>query len=127
MRIANDSLTVAGVEAPFDMSASFVSDGFWLGHIVNYSISAVFTGSPVGSLQLEVSNDKGLEDKRLGGWDSTGVVHWTVDTQSPFAISAAGDVTWNVQNAGYRWVRVRWNRTSGTGSVTSLRANAKGV
>lgn len=127
MRIANDTMTVAGSEGPFDMSTSFVSDGFWLGHIVNFSIQATFTGSPAGTFQLEVSNDKGYEDKKLGGWDSSGVSNWTINSDSVFTIAAAGDITWNAQNVGYRWVRVRWTRTSGSGSTSSLRVNAKGV
>lgn len=127
MRIANDSLKVGGLEAPFSMGSSFVSEGFFLGHIAYFSASAVFTGTPNGSLRLEVSNDKGVEDKNNGGWSDAGISNWTVDTDSIFTITAAGDVTWNVQNCGYRWVRVRWTQSSSTGSMTSLRVNAKGI
>lgn len=127
MRIANDSLAVSNVEAPFDMASSFVTDGFYLGHIAYFSIQAFFTGSPTGNFTLEASNDKGIEDRTSGGWSAAGVSNWTTVADSAFPVTAAGDVMWDVQNVGYRWVRVRWTWTAGSGSVTSIRANAKGI
>lgn len=127
MRIHNNSLTFAAAEPPVSMGASFTSDPVWLGHIVNFSIQLFFTGTPNGSFTLECSNDMGVSDKALNKFSSEGVVNWTTVTDSTFAVTAAGDVTWDVQNVGYRWVRVRWTRTSSTGSLTSARYNVKGA
>lgn len=127
MRIANDSMTVASAEAPISLGASFVSDGFYLGHIVNYSIQLVYTGTPDGTFTLECSNDKGVEDRTIGGWDARGVSNWTEIGGSASIVSGADSLVYDVQNAGYRWVRVRWTRNASTGSLTSVRCNAKGV
>lgn len=123
MRIANDSLISAAV----DLGSTWESDGIWLGHIANFSIQLVFTGTPTGNFKLQCSNDKGKEDKVLGGWSSDNVSNWTDIDQSAQPITAAGDHAWDVQNCGYRWVRVVWTFTSGSGSLTSARFNVKGV
>lgn len=123
MRIANDSLQ----DGATSMNSTFEMEPIFLGHIVYYSIQLVFTGSPTGNFKLQASNDKGLEDKRLGGWDSSGVSNWTDIADSQQAITAAGDHAWTVENAGYRWVRVVWTQTAGTGSLDSARFNAKGI
>jgi hypothetical protein len=126
MRISNDSVTVASAEGPHSMGASFNSDAIYLGHIVNFSIQSVFTGTPNGSFKLQYSNDKGVEDKTNGGWSAAGISTWTDDAASVIAVTAAGDAMWDVQNSGPRWVRLVWTRTSSTGSAT-IRFNAKGV
>jgi hypothetical protein len=126
MRIANDLMTVSSAEGPHSMGASFNTDAVYLGHIVNFAIQAVFTGTPNGSFKLQCSNDKGDEDKGNGGWNARNVTNWTDITGSSFAVVAAGDVTWDSQNCGYRWVRVVWTRTASTGSA-SIRFNAKGI
>jgi|ERR1019366_776568 hypothetical protein len=122
MRIANENL----IAAPVDMTTSFSSRPIWLGHICNYAIQLVFTGSPVGTLNLQCSNDPGLPD---GGTSpqALNVVNWTDVLNSSQAISAAGNHVWDVQNAGYTWVRVNYVATSGSGSLTVARANLKGV
>lgn len=127
MRIHNGGLEVSGVPAPISMASGFVTDPLYLGHIVNFSIQCVFTGTPGGNFTLECSNDEGQGDKVLNKYSSEGVVNWTTVADSAFVVAAAGNVTWDVQNVGYRWVRVRWTQTSSTGSVTSARYNVKGA
>lgn len=128
MRIANDTITVAAAEAPISMAASYNSDPVWLAHIVNYAIQVVWTGTPDGTFTLQASNDKGLEDKTNGGWSSSGVTNWTTITGSNAATAgAAGNWMWDVENTGYRWVRIVYTRAASTGSTTSLRFNCKGV
>jgi hypothetical protein len=130
MRIGNDSLSLNGVDVattPVSMGASFNLDAVYLAHIVNFAIQLVFTGTPDGTLTLQASNDKGLEDKPQGGWDARGVTHWTTILGSDQAIAAAGNHMWDVQNCGYRWVRVVYTRNASTGSLTSATMNVKGV
>ena len=127
MRIQNQSLEVNGSPAPISMNSGFVTDPIYLGHIVNYSIQIVFTGTPTGNFTLEYSNDEGQGDRRLNEFSSAGVVNWTTVSDSAFPVTAAGDVMWDVANVGARWVRVRWIQTGGTGTATSARFQVKGV
>lgn len=127
MRIQNSSMTVADADVPISMGASFVSDPIYLGHIVNFSIQVIFTGTPTGNFVLQYSNDEGYSDKVLNKFSSEGVVNWTTDSDSAAPVTAAGDVFWDVQNVGARWVRVQWTQTAGTGSVTVARCQVKGV
>lgn len=122
MRIANENL----LTAPVDMATSFQLRALWLGHICNFAIQLVFTGSPVGTLRIQASADSGTPD---GGTSpqASGVSNWTDITASDVAITTAGNAMINVQNAGYNWVRLVYVSTSGTGSLTSARANVKGV
>lgn len=127
MRIANDTITVAGVEAPISMGASFTTDAVYLAHIADFAIQLVFTGSPAGTFTLEASCDKGIEDKTLGGWNANGVSNWSTVLDSDQIISAAGTHMWNIQNCGYRWVRINFTRSGSTGSLTSAVFNVKGI
>ncbi len=74
------------------------------------AIQAVYTGSPVGTFKLQISNDNSTFS------DYTG---------SSNAITVAGDFMWNLVDAGYSYVRLVYTKTSGTGSVTA-KAVAKG-
>lgn len=123
MRIHNQSLTLDSTNMA---SATITSRGVWLGHIADFSIQLVFTGAPVGTFKLQASNDVGTEDKGGAGWSDTGVTHWT-DLDSSQAISAAGDLMYNYRGAGFRWVRVVYTKTSGTGTITVAKANCKGI
>lgn len=123
MRIQNEALTLDGT----DMESDILSNAIWLGHIAHYSIQMVFTGSPNGTFKLQASNDEGGKDG--GGLASPTIVNWTDIADSDQAITASGDHTWTVENAGYRWVRVVWtDSSSGSPStITSARFNVKGV
>lgn len=123
MRIANDPMQ----SAPSDMSASFTLNPVYLGHIVNYALQLFFTGSPVGTFKLQASNDPGRTYLPGQLPQSDTVVNWTDIAGSSQAISAAGDIMWDVQNAGYTWVRIVYTKTSGSGSVTIARFNVKGA
>lgn len=120
-------MTVADIEVPFSMGSSFTTDPIYLGHIVNFSIQVIFTGTPTGNFVLQYSNDEGYSDKVLNKFSSEGVVNWTTDSDSAATVTAAGDVLWDVQNVGARWVRVQWTQTAGTGSVMVARCQVKGV
>lgn len=123
MRIANEDLINA---TPVDLSVSANLRPLWLGHICNYSIQLVFTGSPVGSFKLQASDDPGMAN---GGQQpqALNVTNWSDVSGSTVAVSAAGNVLYDIANAGYNFVRVVYTATSGTGSLTSARANVKGV
>lgn len=130
MRISNDELTVNKVKpshSPIDMSVAFNSDPIWLGHISNYAIQLFFTGTPTGTLKLQASLDKGNPTKGESHWDLGSIKNWTDLDCSSQGVSASGDHMWQVDNAGYNWVRVVWTPAGGTGTLDSARFNAKGI
>jgi hypothetical protein len=122
MRIQNESLTLSGT----DMTDNITSSPVWLAHIAYYSIQLVFTGTPNGTLKLQVSNDNGMIDSHDPS--SASITNWTDLADSSQVISASGDHMWNERAAGYRWVRVVWtDNTSGSPStLTVARFNVKG-
>jgi hypothetical protein len=117
MRINNNDLVLSST----DMSANLQSNPIWLGHIEHFSIQLVFTGTPNGSFKLQASLDDGGIDV-----SSPSVTNWTDVANSSQAITAAGDHLYTVQNASYKWVRLVWTFSSGSGTITSSRFNVKG-
>jgi len=121
MRIQNEDLTLSGT----DMESNITSSPIWLGHIVNYSIQVVFTGSPNGAFKLQASNDKGANDFKIA---SASVTNWTDISSTSTNITTAGNLMYNIENAGYRWVRLVWtDSSSSTAAITVARYNVKGV
>lgn len=84
------------------MASNQTSDTFELNDASGYCVHSIFTGAPVGSLIVEASND--------------GTNFVAEDTH---AVSAAGQRLYNKDGAYYKYVRVRYSFTSGTGSLTS--------
>lgn len=122
MRTSNDDLALSGT----DMSVDITSDPIWLQNIVNYNIQLVFTGSPGGNFKLQISNDLGNPQAVEQQNQDFQIVNWTDMADSGQTISAAGNHSYEVQNSGHRWVRLIWTETSGSGTMTSFRFNAKG-
>lgn len=87
------------------MAASFQSEAIPLIQKQGFSVHAIFTGSPVGSLYLAASIDG---------------INWTVITDSPQAVSAAGDVFFNIRDTAYLSARLHYAATSGTGSLNAF-------
>ena len=88
-----------------DMSSRFVSEHITLAQRIGFSIHAVFTGSPVGSMYISVS---------INGID------WMLLPDSTEAITAAGDVFYNVCDVKYLMARLHYTATSGTGSLDAF-------
>ena len=42
---------------------------------------------------------------------------WVTVVNSSQAVTLSADHVWNVTGAGYRWLRVFWDYTSGTGNI----------
>lgn len=128
MRVKNeDMLEVDGTRATISMGTSFNMRPMWLGHIANYAIQLVFTGTPNGSFKLQASNDMGQPQAAGEAQKYSGITNWTDIASSAQAITAAGDHMWTVENCGYNWVRVVWTQSSSTGTLTSARFYCKGV
>jgi hypothetical protein len=123
MRINNQELELDGT----DMNSDIISNAIYLGHIANFSIQTVFTGAGIsGDFKLQASNDKGPND--VHSKDQAAITNWTDVGNTQVSIISAGNHMYNVQNCGYRWVRLIWtDTTSPDGLITSARYNVKGV
>lgn len=97
-----------------DMSGNLSSIPTNLDTSASYAIQAIFTGSPLGTLQLQGSNDN----------DDVTPTNWTTITDSIQSISAAGSYLVNVEFPVYCWVRLTYTRTSGSGTLNA-KINAK--
>jgi hypothetical protein len=122
MRIANNSLLDLGATASF--AIPWTSEPINLASVMNYSIQLQWTGTPVGELRLQVSNDFNDQNRSQQFWAPT---IWTDVEGSEQLVNAAGDHTWQVRDAGYMWVRAVWAPTSGSGTLTSARFTTKGL
>jgi len=105
-----------------NMASDIISAVVDLGSVDLGSIQSVFSGSPAGSLYLEVSNDI----IAVGSDPNSGVTHWdTYGTAQ--TIAAAGSYTFNISNMGYKWLRLHFAHTGGSsGSLTSTLAAKNG-
>lgn len=112
MFISEDELTLDGT----DLSTNVASNAVYVGNCINYSIQIVFTGSPVGEFKLQGSLDN--------DGDPT---NWTDITGSEESVTAAGDLLWNAQGVGYKYVRLLYTFSSGTGALTVYRSFCKGI
>jgi hypothetical protein len=82
-----------------------------------YTIQAIWTGTVAGSIMLQASCDICEQDQD--------VVNWSTISDSGATVSNAGDILWNVDAAAYKWVRVFFDFTSGSG-ILNVRFNGKG-
>ena len=90
-----------------------------------YTVQAVYTGTPTGSLKLQGSNDK---FEYVNAAQPQVPTNWNDIKNSSFSITSAGICTWNVQGPFYNYVRLVFTDGSGGLSTAVLNAtfNAKG-
>jgi hypothetical protein len=90
-------------------------------------IQCHWVAGPVGIMKLQVSNDFGVGDdegvSRVN--DSNLVSNWVTISTSTIGATDA-DTRFAMADIGYRWVRLFWDSTSGTGNTSSFRASFKG-
>ncbi len=128
MRIKNENLLDDSGSVSLATSANLKAT--YLGHICNYAIQLVFTGTPAGSFKLQCSNDPAHPASASSAQQVSGITNWTDIADSSQVISAAGNHAWNIENAGYAWVRVVWTASgvgSGTPTLTVARNHVKGI
>jgi len=110
MRVETGNLTITSTSLASSMSSSEV----FVERCTSYSIQIVWTGTPVGEFKLQ------------GSLDSGAPTNWTDITGSEESVSAAGDLLWNATGVGYKWVRLVFTSTSGSGTLTVYRSMCKG-
>lgn len=100
-----------------DMSVTINGPALILEQSQDFSIQVKWTGTPTGTLKLQCSNDV----------EST-VTDWEDIPGSSVAIAgAAGQQVYNYVRAPFRWVRLVWTASSGSGTFTKAIFNSKGV
>lgn len=87
-----------------DMTGTLISDTLGLSNILHYSVHATWTGAPNGTLFIDISGELGAPEN----WAQLASV----------AVSGAGNQIWMDRNAPYKWVRLRYVPTGGTGTMT---------
>jgi hypothetical protein len=88
------------VLASSSMAATVTSAVIDLSEVIGYAVHSIFTGAPVGSISTQASND--------------GTNFVEVDAH---AVAAAGQYLLNIPRSHYRYIKVSYIRTSGTGTL----------
>lgn len=102
MRFASKPLSFSPSSA---LTASLTSDVCDVRTEVVYSVQASWSGTPTGTLKLQLSND---------------ATTWT-DGPSPQTLSgAAGSYLWDTVQTGVGYVRLAYTFTSGTGTLSAV-------
>ena len=87
------------------------------------SIQAVWTGATAaGTLTLQISDDDVPVNpaSTSGNADpAANVVNWSTYTGSSETVSGPGNFLWNMVFVGFRWVRLSYTASSGTGSLSA--------
>jgi hypothetical protein len=100
------------------MAADVTSEGILLDQIYGLSFQCIYSGSPVGDLILQASCDDVTKPELA--------TTWTNISGATVAIAAAGSTLFNVDRVYYKFIRVFFDRSSGSGSLT-VTYNGKGV
>lgn len=114
----------APIMTAVSLGATVASDPILMKQEYICSIQAVWTGTPVGNFTIETTCDVGSVES---DGSVTGLTNWDTYTGSTQAAGGgSGSFTWRLNSVPDAWVRLKYTRSSSTGSVTA-RFNAKGV
>ena len=91
-----------------------VSSAMLVENISNFSVTAVCSSTASGTAKLQVHN--ALSPAGDGSDLTSG--EWVDMAGSSATVSSTAQV-WNVANSGYRWVRISYTNSSGTGNLTA--------
>lgn len=128
MRTINKQLATA-----VPMNANYNSPYQPLRSIYTYCMSAIVTGTPTGTIQIQASNDPETNDTQINTTanlpPAVGPTHWVTIANSSFPLSSSGETMWNVNFVGYNYVRVQYIDSSGGTSTATMDIifNGKGV
>ena len=93
------------------MDASITSPSFHIHQGWLVSLQAAWTGAPIGSLELLISNDN---------------ITFSVYTGSVTVVSGPGNFLWNCVACAFNYIQVQYTLGSGTGTL-NVTANYKGI
>jgi hypothetical protein len=90
-----------------DMSANITGDPINLASHLGIAFQCNYTGSPDGYLKIQASCDLTQ--------DASSVLNWT--DISDILLSTSGTKIFNCRNIYYKWIRVVYEATSGSGTL----------
>jgi hypothetical protein len=128
MRVFNKQIAT-GVSLNANSNSPYVP----LRSIYTYAIAALVTGTPTGIIKLQASNDPETNDTQTNTTSNlppaVGPVNWVDIANSTFTLTTSGETMWNVNAAGYNYVRVAYSDSSGGAStaVMDIIFNGKGI
>lgn len=102
-----------------DMSSTITGKALLLRDGLNFSVFLKWSGTPTGAFKLQCSNDNCGTEAEPTDWEDV--------TGSSYLVSgAAGQLVFNYDTAPFRWLRVVYTATSGSGTLTKATFNLKG-
>lgn len=125
MKTADAVITWTGA-ATKSMAATITSDPFPMKNMTLMAVAVTVSSSssPVGTIKLQACCDTGVGiDGSMQG--ITGLSNWVDITSASQAITADGTTLFDLRDVPYRWVRVVYTRSSGSGTM-AVHVNAKG-
>lgn len=103
----------AEVASAQNLGASFDSNPIKIQYLDNVGIQCNFSGSPVGTLSIQVSAD--YQQDLQGNVINAG--HWVTLQSTSTALTVGSPIYFDLTQLSAPWVRVDFVRTSGTGSM----------
>lgn len=96
-----------------------------LKNIFMYSLAAIVTGTPTGTIKLQASNDPESPEFAIPTNPPT---NWVDIANSSFPLTASGETMWNVSEVAYNYVRVVYIDSSSGASTATMNIvfNGKG-
>lgn len=119
MRVAPDL-----IDSNKSLSADYTSPAMGLLQMYGIAIQAIWTGTPVGNLKLQVSLDYNPGLTQTAGAANAGT--WNDYNGSTQDTTGITSFTYNVTDAFFPWIRLVYTSTSGTGTLTKLLSYGKG-
>ena len=131
--ITNYNLVMKDAASPSTSSASSNLNGDRYSEIMPVqrsfmgSIVAINVAGPVGNWVLEGSNDFGMgDDLPYDRVNSENLItNWGVISTTALGATETSKII-SIADIGCRWLRLKFDSTSGTGNITDIRANFKG-
>lgn len=122
MRTFNEQIAT-GVVLNANRTSTYVP----LKNIFMYSIAAIISGTPTGTIKLQASNDPETNDTQP--LSNNPPTNWTDIASSSFSLTDEGETMWNVSEVAYNWVRVVYTDASGATSTATMKIifNGKGA
>lgn len=102
------------------MNVSSNSPAVPLKNVYLYSMAAIVTGTPTGTIKLQASNDPETNSTMPGGIPQPLPINWVDIANSSFSLSAAGETMWNVTDVAYNYVRVVYTDSSSGASTATM-------
>ena len=86
-----------------------------------------WVAGPVGVMKVQVSNDVGaFDDEGVDRINSKNIItNWITMSTATIGATETSKII-SIADIGCRWLRLKFDSTSGTGNITDIRANFKG-